>query len=169
MHTSDAEAAVSPRIEQLVESGNAQVQDVVKAAGEDLRQLIRQRDEILKQIRTMKQTILGVARLFGDDWLGEELWELVGRKSKPRQTGLTKFCRAVLIEANRPLSAHEVCERVRRRIPLVFENHKSPAASVTTVLNRLVEYGEALPVRDENGRRVWQSRTPAREKASAEC
>ncbi|MGC2229022.1 MAG: hypothetical protein WA578_18780, partial [Candidatus Sulfotelmatobacter sp.] len=148
--------------EELVESGNSRVQDVVKAAGEDLRQLLRQRDEIVKQIRTMKQTIVGVARLFGDDWLGQELRELVGRDGRPRQTGLTKSCRTVLKEANRPLGAHEVCEQLRQRIPLVFANHKSPAASVTTVLNRLVDYGEALAVRDENGRRAWQSCTQGR-------
>jgi hypothetical protein len=154
--TSNAEAAMNPRTEELVESGDSRVQDVVKAAGEDLRQLLQQRDEIVKQIRTMKQTIMGVARLFGDDRLSQELWELVGRKGGPRQSGLTKSCRTVLMEANRPLGAHEVCEQVRRCIPLVFANHKSPAASVTTVLNRLVEYGEALAVRDENGRRAWQ-------------
>lgn len=162
LSTSDAEAATNPLTEELVESGNSRVQDVVKAAGEDLRQLLRQRDEIVKQIRTMKQTIVGVARLFGDDWLDQELRELVGRDGRPRQTGLTKSCRTVLKESNRPLGAHEVCEQVRRRIPLVFANHKSPAASVTTVLNRLVEYGEALAVRDENGRRAWQSCTQAR-------
>ena len=158
--TSDGETAMDPRTEEGVESGNSQVQEVVKAAGEDLRQLLRQRDEIVRQIRTMKQTVVGVARLFGDDWLSQELWELVGRrKGRPHQTGLTESCHTVLIEANRPLGAHEVCEQVRRRIPLVFANHKSSAASVTTVLNRLVEYGEALAVRDESGRRAWQSCT----------
>lgn len=168
LSTSDAETMNLPT-EELVESSNSQVQAVVKAAGEDLRQLLRQRDEIAKQIRTMKQTIVGVARLFGDDWLSQELRELVGRKGTPRQTGLTKSCRTVLMEANRPLGAHEVCEQVRRRIPLVFANHKSSAASVTTVLNRLVEYGEAIAVRDENGRRAWQSCTQGRAKASSDC
>ncbi len=161
LSTSDAETAMNPRTGAFVESGNSQVQEVVKAAEKDLRQLLRQRDEIGKRIRTMKQTIVGVARLFGDDSLGQELRELVGRNGSPRQTGLTKSCRTVLVEADRPLGAHEVCEQVRRRIPLVFANHKSPAASVTTVLNRLVEYGEALAVRDENGRRAWQSCTQA--------
>jgi hypothetical protein len=169
LSTSDAETAMNSRTEEGAESGNSQAQEVVKAAGEDLRQLLRKRDEIVKQIRTMKQTIVGVARLFGDDWLSQELWELVGRKGRPRQSGLTKSCRTVLMEANRPLGAVEVCEQVRRTSPLVFANHKSPAASVTTVLNRLVDYGEALAVRDENGRRAWQSCTQGRAKARADC
>lgn len=168
LSTLDAETAVNPRREGGVESGNSQVQEVVVAAGEDLRQLLRQRDEIVKRIRTMKQTIVGMARLFGDDWLSQELWELVGRKGKPRQSGLTKSCRTVLMEAAGPLGAHEVCEQVRRRIPLVFANHKSPAASVTTVLNRLVDYGEALAVRDENGRRAWQSCTQGRARSGSD-
>jgi hypothetical protein len=34
--------------------------------------------------------------------------------------------------------------------------HKDPLASVTTVLNRLVEYGEARAVVNEHGRRAWE-------------
>jgi hypothetical protein len=167
--TSSAETALNPRTGEFVESGNSQVPEVVKAAGEDLRRLLRQRDEIVKQIRIVKQTMAGVARLFGDDWLSQEQWELVGRKDRPRQPGLTKPCRTVLMEANGPLGAHEVCEQVRRRAPWVFANHKSPAASVAKVLNRLVEHGEALAVCNENGRRAWQSCTQARAEANADC
>jgi hypothetical protein len=65
----------------------------MKAAGEDLRQLLRQLAEITKRIRTMQQTIVGLARLFGDDWLSEQLLELVRRKGRPQQRGLTKSCR----------------------------------------------------------------------------
>ena len=137
-------------------SSNAHVQEVVKAAGEDLRQLIQQRSDIAKRIGTIKQTIVGLANIFGDDWLGEELSELVGRKDGARQWGLTKSCRKVLMEANRPLRAEEICEQLRGRIPMILLHHKDPAASVTTVLNRLVAYGEALKVHDENGRRAWQ-------------
>jgi len=34
--------------------------------------------------------------------------------------------------------------------------HKDPLASVTTVLNRLVDYGEARSVPRESGRRGWE-------------
>ena len=148
---------MSPGTEELVGSSSTHVQEVVKAAEEDLRQLIRQRADIVKRIGTIKQTIVGLANIFGDDWFSEELLELVGRKGGAQQRGLTKYCRTVLMEANRPLGAQEVREQLQGRIPLVLLHHKDPAASVTTVLNRLVEYREALAVRDENGRRAWQS------------
>jgi hypothetical protein len=40
-------------------------------------------------------------------------------------------------------------------MPAVLLRHKDPLASVTTVLNRLVEYGEAQSVVRPNGRRAW--------------
>jgi hypothetical protein len=60
------------------------------------------------------------------------------------------------MEADRPLGARDVCEHIRRRLPPVLLRHKDPLASVTTVLNRLVEYGEARTLLGENGRRAWQ-------------
>jgi hypothetical protein len=165
----DAKTAMGPEIEESVGNNNAHVQEVVKAAEEDLRHLLRQRADIAKRIGTIKQTIVGLANIFGADWLSKELRELVGRKDRARQQGLTKSCRTVLMEANRPLGAHEVCKQVQGRIPLVLLHHKDPAASVTTVLNRLVAYGEARKVHDENGRRAWQWYDQARTDVSANC
>jgi hypothetical protein len=136
--------------------GDSHVQEVVRAAHEELRQLMRQRADVMKRIGTVKQTIVGLAHLFGDDVLSEELMELVDRKSGGRQPGFTKACRMVLMEADRPMGAREVCEQIQRRLPPVLNRHKDPLASVTTVLNRLVEYGEAKAVIRENGRRAWE-------------
>src|SRR5437762_6568717 len=132
------------------------VQEVIRQAHDELRQLMRQRAEVMKRIGTVKQTIVGLANLFGDDVLNEELLELVDRKSNGRQPGFTKACRTVLMEAARPMGAREVCEQIQQRIPPVLLRHKDPLASVTTVLNRLVEYGEAKAVMKENGRRAWE-------------
>lgn len=137
-------------------NGGAHVQEVVRAAHEELRQLMRQRAEIMKRIGTVKQTIVGLANLFGDEVLSDDLLELLDRKSGGRQPGFTKACRMVLMEANRPLGAREVCEHLQQRMPPVLLRHKDPLASVTTVLNRLVEYGEARTLARENGRRAWQ-------------
>ena len=137
-------------------SGETHVQEVVKAAHEELRQLMRQRADIMKRIGTLKQTIAGLANLFGDEILSEDLLELVDRKTGGRQPGFTKACRTALMEAQRPLSVREVCERIQERMPAILQRHKDPLASVTTVLNRLVEYGEAQSVVRENGRRAWQ-------------
>ena len=137
-------------------NGDPHVQEVVKAAHEELRQLMRQRADIMKRIGTLKQTISGLANLFGDDILGEDLLELVDRKTGGRQPGFTKACRMALMEAGRPLGVREVCEQIQQRLPAVLLRHKDPLASVTTVLNRLVDYGEAQSVVRENGRRAWQ-------------
>lgn len=135
--------------------GDPHVQEVLKSAHDELRALLKQRAEIMKRIGTVKQTIVGLANMFGDEVLNEELLELVDRKSNGRQPGFTKACRMVLMEAGRPLGAREVCEHIQEKIPPVLSRHKDPLASVTTVLNRLVDYGEARTVVKENGRRAW--------------
>jgi len=139
----------------LSASGEQNVQEVVKTAHEELRQLMRQRADIMKRIGTIKQTIVGLANLFGGGILNQDLLELVDRKTSGRQPGFTRACRMVLMEAERPLGAREVCEQIQRKTPPVILHHKDPLASVTTVLNRLVEYGEAQSVVRENGRRAW--------------
>jgi hypothetical protein len=136
--------------------GNGHVQEVVRQAHEELRQLLAQRAEVMKRIGTVKQTIAGLANLFGDSVLNEELLELVDRKSNGRQPGFTKACRMVLMEANRSMSARDVCDQIQERMPPMLARHKDPMASVTTVLNRLVDYGEAEAVVLTNGRRAWR-------------
>lgn len=136
--------------------GEVAVNQVVKAAHDELLQLLRQRAEIMKRIGTVKQTIAGLANLFGDEVLGEELLELMDRKPNGRQPGFTKACRRVLMEVQRPLGAREVCLELERQAPAILSRHKDPMASVTTVLNRLVEYGEARSLTNGRGRRVWE-------------
>jgi hypothetical protein len=138
------------------DSGESHVHEVVRAAHDELRQLMRQRADLMKRIGTVKQTIVGLANLFGDQVLTDELLELVDRKSNGRQPGFTKACRMVLMESQQPLAARDVCEQIQHKVPAVLLRHKDPLASVTTVLNRLVEYGEARSVLKENGRRAWQ-------------
>ena len=133
-------------VKAVAGGGEGHVQEVVRAAHEELRQLMRQRADIMKRIGTVKQTIVGLANLFGDEVLNDELLELVDRKSGGRQPGFTKACRMVLMESEQALGAREVCEQIQRKIPPLLLRHKDPLASVTTVLNRLVDYGEARTV-----------------------
>ncbi len=130
------------------------VQEVIRQAHGELRQLLQQRAEIMKRIGTVKQTISGLANLFGDELLNEELLELVDRKSSGRQPGFTKACRMILMEAGHALNSRDICDYFQQKMPAILARHKDPIASVTTVLNRLVEYGEAQPVM-LNGRRAW--------------
>jgi hypothetical protein len=131
------------------------VQEVVRSAQEELHTLLRQRADIMKRIGTVKQTIAGLANLFGDGVLNEELLQLVDRKSSGRQPGFTKACRMILMEAGRAMSARDICDYFQQKMPSLLAHHKDPMASVTTVLNRLVDYGEAQAVAANNGRRAW--------------
>ena len=131
------------------------VQEVVRQAHDELRQLLQQRSEIMKRIGTVKQTISGLANLFGDAVLNEELMELVDRKTSGRQPGFTKACRMILMESGRAMSSRDICDYFQEKLPALLARHKDPTASVTTVLNRLVEYGEAEAVM-VNGRRAWK-------------
>jgi hypothetical protein len=140
------------------------VQEVIRQAHGELRQLLEQRSEIMKRIGTVKQTISGLANLFGDGVLNEELMELVDRKSSGRQPGFTKACRMILMQAGGAMNAREICDYFQLKMPALLARHKDPMASVTTVLNRLVDYGEAQPV-VVNGRRAWRwvAEAPAEE------
>ena len=149
MHAGDG------RAEQPIAEG-VPIQQVVKAAHDELVQLLQQRAEIMKRIGTVKQTIVGLANLFGDEVLSDELLELVDRKPNGRQPGFTKACRTLLMETRHPMGAREVCAELERRAPSLLARHKDPLASVTTVLNRLVDYGEARSLSNERGRRVWE-------------
>jgi hypothetical protein len=143
-------------IEVMSSQGNGHVQEVVRQAHEELRQLLQQRADVMRRIGTVKQTIAGLANLFGNNVLSDELLELIDLKSNGRQTGFTKACRKILMDANRAVTAREVCDRIRELTPATMDRHKDPLASVTTVLNRLVAYGEANAVTLDNGRRAWE-------------
>ncbi|MGC1453372.1 MAG: hypothetical protein WA830_25345 [Candidatus Sulfotelmatobacter sp.] len=131
------------------------VQEVIRQAHGELRQLLEQRAEIMKRIGTVKQTISGLANLFGDGVLNDELMELVDRKSSGRQPGFTKACRMILMETGHAMNARDICDYFQQKMPAMLARHKDPMASITTVLNRLVEYGEAQAVL-LNGRRAWR-------------
>ncbi len=133
------------------------VQMIIKVAHEELRRLIQQRAELMKRIGTIKQTIVGLCNLFGDDELdelSEDLRELVNHKAEVRRPGLTQACRTVLMEAGCPMNAREVCERIQQGTPNL-PRHKNLTASVAVVLKRLVQYGEARTVLRDNGSRAW--------------
>ena len=130
------------------------VQEVIRQAHTELRQLLQQRADVMKRIGTVKQTISGLANLFGDSVLNEELLELVDRKNSGRQPGFTKACRVILMESGHAMNARDISDYFQQKLPALLARHKDPIASITTVLNRLVEYGEAQAVHS-NGRRAW--------------
>jgi len=140
----------------IPDTNGPHVLEVLRSAQEDLARLMQERAEITRRIGTVKQLIVGMTKLFGDEILNEELLVLLNRKGNVRQRGLTGGCRLALMQSQRPQSAREVCEQVQRSAPSVLARHKDPVASVTTVLNRLAEYGEAQSMIRADGRRAWE-------------
>jgi hypothetical protein len=136
--------------------GKIHIDKVLEEMHKEFQALMLQRAAILRRIGTIKQTIAGLADLFGESTVGEDLLELVGQRPSTRPRGFTKTCRLVLIEAKRPLMTQEVCQELERRNPALLTRHKDPLASVSTVLNRLATYGEARVVVNQRGRRAWE-------------
>lgn len=132
------------------------VQEVIRSAEHELHELLERRAELMKRIGTIKQTLAGLANIFGDCVLSDQLLTFLDRKSSSRQPGFTRACRLVLMESVKPLGARMVCQALQQKFPEVLERHKDPIASVTTVLNRLADYTEARCSLDANGRRVWE-------------
>ena len=131
------------------------IQAVVDAVHEELRRLVQQRAAIMKRIGTIRQTIVGLCDLFGEEEVSDDLRELLSRKAGLRCPGITQACRTVLLEARRPLNATEVCEQVQVRIMPGAPRPKNLVAAVSTVLNRLVKYGEAQTARRDDSPRTW--------------
>jgi hypothetical protein len=129
-------------------------EEVVRRARQELQSLKNQRAEIMKRIGTVKQTILGLAAIFDGLVPEDELLDLNGKKAPGHQTGLTKGCRLVLMQSPDPLRPRDVSERLMQH-GVSLEKHKDPLASVTTILNRLVHYGEARLVDRPDGRRAF--------------
>ncbi|HYL94775.1 MAG TPA: hypothetical protein VET69_03135 [Terriglobales bacterium] len=158
--------AVGQNATVRLSGGDAYVQEVLRTAHQELLALLQQRADIMKRIGTVKQTIIGLANLFGDDVLDDELLTLVDRKPNGRQPGFTRACRTVLIESRTALTGREVVAQLQERFAGVLVNHKDPLASVTTVLNRLVAYGEARSVVNQTGKRVWEWVAETQERGS---
>jgi hypothetical protein len=143
--------------EQKDTSIDPNVRHVINVAKQELKELIKQRSHITRRIAVTKQTIVGLASVFGNVVLEQELLDLLGLPGVEgaRRPGFTRSCRMVLIEAAGPVGARDVCERLSLKDPEVASRHKDLLASVTTILNRLVAYGEVRSFQ-LNGKRVWQ-------------
>jgi len=132
------------------------VQEVIRTAEQELHQLHRQREETMKRIGTIKQTLLCLAKVFGDDILTPDVLRALGRGNTRKQPGFTRACRTILMESGIPLEARQGYRELAKRFPELVERHKDPLASVTTVFNRLVGYAEVRSFHNGKGRRVWE-------------
>jgi hypothetical protein len=144
------------------------VAQVVARAHQELLSLEQERARIVERIGAIKQTIAGLANVFGEALLSDELLDLIDRRRGDPNSGLTRTCRATLMESDLPLTTQRMLEEIQRRCPKLLAHHKSPVASVTTILNRLVHYGEARVTTTPSGKKAWQWATVQNENAALE-
>ena len=128
---------------------------LVRQVHDELRRLLEQRTEIMRRIGTAKKTISGLCALFGTNVASEDLLRLVDGPTRGPHAGFTRTCRSILMEAEGAMSAREVREKMLERDPTLLSRHKDLLASITTILNRLAQYGEAVKVSNAAGR-AWQ-------------
>jgi hypothetical protein len=144
------------------------VQEVLRTAHHELSGLLRQRDDIMKRIGKIKQMLSGMANLFGESVLYDELRVALEGRPSDRRKGFTRACRQILMQSRTPLPLRYFIGELRSKFPEVADRHKDLSASVTTVFHRLATYGEARWSEDEKGGRVWEwvaeTRTTADEK-----
>ena len=146
------------------QAADLHVQEVIRSAERELHELLQQRAELMKRIGTIKQTLAGLANIFGDSVLSDDLLTFLDRKTASRQPGFTRACRVVLMELANHWAPGLSAKRCSRDFPELLERHKDPIASVTTVLNRLADYTEArarwMPMAggSGNGSRIVRAR-----------
>src|SRR5215472_1053627 len=136
---------------QTVRDQNLQM--VVERAQDQLLQLTQQRQEITERIAVVKRTIHGLALLCGEELQPGPDKVAIGE----RRRGITNACRAVLNRADTPLSTHETHTILQREFPDLFRQSQNCFASLVTILNRLVKYGE-VDTFLHDGNRLWRRR-----------
>ena len=140
-----------------VPGGEASVRVVVKLAEDEIAELDLKQIAIAKRKQELKKILSGLGSMFGSHVLSENSLRLLNCRPPSGKRGLTNACRRVMVESDGPLRASEICKRLNQLIPSLLENHKSPTATVSTIMNRLVGYGEARSVIMSDGLRGWES------------
>src|ERR1700688_1147318 len=87
------------------QAADLHVQEVIRSAEHELHELLQRRAELMKRIGTIKQTLAGLANIFGDSVLSDQLLTFLDRKSVSRQPRFTRACRVVLMEAKKAMGA----------------------------------------------------------------
>src|ERR1700727_154033 len=135
------------------------IERVVGWAQAELDLLSLKRAAIAMRVRVIKNTIVGLAGVFGSALTEEELRTLPPtlpvRRTADSRRGLTQACRRTLMASSTPLTTQELCRRIEETHPEILARQKEPKVSVTVVLRRLVNYGEVYDNVDERSARTW--------------
>ena len=128
---------------------------VIQSMQRELAGLLQQRAEIMRRVGTIRQTLAGLAKLFGDSNLYDDL--SAGRHGRGNHpAGFTRACRLILMESRTPLGVRQGCDELRRRFPELAQRHEDLSASLSTTFHRLVGYAEPRCFPGSQGTRVWE-------------
>lgn len=135
------------------------VEQVVGRIQRELRTLRTEHAAIAKRIGLIKNTIAGLAEVFGPAVVGQDLQGLL--KADPvkrrRSRGLTDACRELLRETSEPQTLKQISARIHERFPTLVTHHRYPTTIIQMMLRRLVMYGEAEEIDGTAGMRYWKS------------
>jgi hypothetical protein len=137
-----------------------ELESVIGQLQSQLRVLKHERAAILKRIGVIKKTVVGLADLFGPNVINGELQDFLSLQSAHRSRihpALTDLCRQLLREASEPLTVRQILGQLQEKSPAALAGHKHRHNSLRMILKRLVAYGDAEPVLNEEGTRAWRS------------
>jgi hypothetical protein len=134
------------------------VEQVVGRIQRELRTLRTEQVAIAKRIGLIKNTIAGLAEVFGPGVVGQELQGLlkVEPVKRRRSRGLTDACRELLKETSEPQTLKQISARIHERFPTLVAHHRYPTTIIQMMLRRLVMYGEAEEIDAGAGLRSWR-------------
>ena len=131
-------------------------QNVAQAAQAELLRLLEMRAEIAKRLATIKKVREGLASMFGDHILSEDLLRLLPHRRGVADLGLLESCRLLLMESCKPMSVEEMCKDLRCRMPRLVRQQKDIYNSVAIVFEQLSRNGIARPVIRDGAETSWE-------------
>lgn len=119
----------------------------------ELEVLSANRNEISKRMATIKHTVKSLNTLFGT-----EQAEAPDNSCRAREgSGLTNLCRGILRSRTDPVTLAEVLGYIQEHCPQKLVGHKRPQNSLRVILKRLVKYGDAIQIMNDEGAQAWKS------------
>ena len=157
--TNSAVAAGDLPVEQVSGIAFEDVERVVERIQQELQVLRTEHAAIARRIGLIKNTVSGLAEVFGPGVVGQELQHMLSAPvvTRRRTRGLTDACRELLREAAGPLALKQITAEILQRNPSLLRHHRYPGTVVQMMLRRLVRYGEAEELAGEAGLRSWRS------------
>jgi hypothetical protein len=136
----------------------ADIERVVGQIQQQLQILRAEHVAIAKKIWLIKNTIAGLAEVFGPGVVGADLQSMLtpALVRRRRSRGLTDACREALQEDSEAQTLKQISGRIQERYPTLLSHYRYPMAIIQIMLRRLVMYGEAEEVGGTAGLRSWK-------------